>query len=197
MLTSESSKFRGVHLAALVPATITMLLLTGASSCSSASGVNNQPASSSSSGATSAAASHAPVAHLSDPVVIAGNNNEQLTVQLVKIVDPTTSSDGFSSPNAGSRYVAVQFKLTNSGRVAYSDSPDNAAKALDASGQSFAPDFTDTAAGPSFAGNQVNLAPGATQLGFITFQVLTGDAIAKLQFTTDSGFGQTGEWLVP
>lgn len=175
-------------------ACITVVLLTTAASCDSTSGVNNQPQNSA---AGTAAASAAPVAHAGATVKITGNNNEQLSVQLVKVVDPTTPSDGFSSPNAGKRYVAVQFRLTNSGTVTYSDSPDNDAKVLDAQGQSFAPDFTDTAAGPAFASNSVNLSPGASQLGFITFQITNGDAIAKVQFTTDSGFGQTGEWLVP
>lgn len=173
-----------------------------AASCSvgSPSGINNQPqatGSSAGNATSSQAATPAPVAHLGDTVAIRGNGQEQLSVQLVKIVDPAAGADEFTQPDAGKHFVAVQFKLTNSGHVAYSDAPDNDVKVLDAQGQSFGSAIFDTTAGPGFASGQVNIAPGATQLGFITFQVPDGDKPTKVQFTTDSGFGQTGEWLVP
>ncbi len=176
---------------------VTVAFLTTAASCSTSSGINNQPQSAGGGATGTSGSPAAAIAHLGSSVTITGNNNEELSVQLVKIVDPTASSDGFSSPDAGKRYVAAQFKLTNTGTVAYSDAPDNDAKVLDAQGQSFSPDFTDTAAGPEFASNSVNIGPGASELGFITFQVTSGDPVAKVQFTTDSGFGQTAEWLVP
>jgi hypothetical protein len=172
-----------------------LLATTGASCGSSPSGINNQPATAGS-GSPSTSATAAPVAHLGASVVISGNNNEQLTVQLVKIVDPASGADQFTTAAQGMHFVAVQFRLLNSGTVAYSDSPDNDAKVLDAQGQSFSPDFSATTAGPGFASNSVNIAPGASQLGFITFQLPNADSPAKVQFTTDSGFGQTGEWAV-
>ena len=41
-------------------------------------------------------------------------------VTAIKVVDPTTSTDG-STPAAGSRYVAVQFQIQNTGTPAYGD----------------------------------------------------------------------------
>ena len=118
------------------------------------SGINNQPqaAGSSAGNATSSQpATPASAAHLGDTVAIRGNGQEQLSVQLVKVVDPATGADEFTQPDAGKHFVAVQFKLTNSGPVAYSDAPDNDAKVLDAQGQSFESAIFDTTAGPGFA----------------------------------------------
>lgn len=147
-------------------AVIGVLLATTGASCnttSGSSGINNQPAatssgSASSSGSVSSSATAAPVAHVGDSVVVAGNNNEQLTVQLVKIIDPASGADQFTTADQGKHFIAIQFRLSNSGTVTYTDSPDNDAKVLDAQGQSFSPDFSDTNAGPAFAGNQVIIA---------------------------------------
>lgn len=186
-----------------VPLGICTAMLTAASSCSGASGINNQPQQGSEGGnagqvpSAAPTSTPAPVAHVGDSVSIAGNGGEKLSVQIVRVVDPASGTDEFNSASAGKHFVAVQFKLTNTGTAAYSDAPGNDAKVLDGQGQSFSSDFSDTTAGPSFADNQVNIGPGASQLGFITFQMPDGDHVAKVQFTTDSGFGQTGEWLVP
>jgi hypothetical protein len=166
-----------------------LLLLSGCG----APGITNQPAASSSATTTPAPSA----AHLGSTIKLGGNTSgEGLSVQLIKIVDPATSASVYSSPTAGTHFVAIQFRITNSGTIAYSDSPTNGASVLDAKGQSFTSAFgNDTTAGPSFA-SAVRMLPGASELGFITFEVPNGDVVTKAQYTTDSGFGQTGEWLI-
>jgi Domain of unknown function (DUF4352) len=123
-------------------------------------------------------------------------SGEKLAVTLLKVAPTTTATDGFSTPPSGDRYFAAQFKLTNTGTSAYTDSADNDAVALDAGGKQYQTDIVASiAAGPLFS-DQLNIAPGATSSGWIVFDVPTATAITSIEFTTDSGFGDTGRWTI-
>ncbi|MEU4347018.1 DUF4352 domain-containing protein [Streptomyces sp. NPDC023838] len=129
---------------------------------------------------------------------LTGNNDgEKLAVTVVKVVDPAGAKNQYSSPDASMRFVAVQFRLKNTGTAVYNDSPSNGAKVVDTQGQQFDATYGDTNAGPAFPGS-VTIAPGDTGLGFITFEVSVASKIAKVQFAMNSGFsGNTGQWTVP
>ncbi|WP_055591251.1 DUF4352 domain-containing protein [Streptacidiphilus griseoplanus] len=117
-------------------------------------------------------------------------------VTVLKVVDHAKGADEFTTPESGKRFVAVQFRIRNTGSKAYNDSPSNGAKVLDTEGQGFDASFSDTTAGPSFPGD-VTIAPGGTAKGFITFEVPKGAKLDKVQFGLDSGFAdQTGQWNV-
>jgi hypothetical protein len=123
-------------------------------------------------------------------------DGEALAVTVVKVVDPARAENEYSSPDAGKRFVAVQFRLKNTGTAVYSDSPSNGARLVDTQGQQFDTTYEDTAAGPGFPGS-VTVAPGDTALGFITFEVPADSTIAKVQFAMNSGFAPTtGQWNV-
>ena len=99
-----------------------LLLLAGCG----ASGITNQPATSSSSVATSSSAAATPtavtVAHLGSTIKLGGNTpGEGLSVQLIKIVDPAAPTNVYGAATTGSHYVAVQFRITDSGTLPYSD----------------------------------------------------------------------------
>ncbi|WP_330452544.1 MULTISPECIES: DUF4352 domain-containing protein [unclassified Streptomyces] len=126
-----------------------------------------------------------------------GEEGEQLAVTVVKVVDPAGAADEFSTPAADKRYVAVQFRLKNTGSAVYDDSPGNGTTVVDTRGQQFEATVEDTSAGPGFPGS-VTIAPGDTGLGFITFEVPKKSTVAKIQFAMNSGFsGNTGQWTVP
>src|SRR5690606_30374556 len=102
--------------------------------------------------------------------------------------------DEYSSPEAGKRFVAVQFRLKNTGTAVYSDSPSNGARIIDTQGQHFDASYQNSAAGPGFPGS-VTVAPGDSALGFITFEIPTASKLAKVQFAMNSGFsGNKGQW---
>ncbi|MFD0529679.1 DUF4352 domain-containing protein [Kitasatospora arboriphila] len=114
-------------------------------------------------------------------------------VTVVKVVDNAEGEDEFSKPADGKRFVSVQFRIKPTGK-AYSDAPANSAKLLDAQGQSFTTSLYDTKAGQGFSGS-VNIAPGESGLGFLTFEVPKDAVLDKVQFTLDSGMAdQTGQW---
>jgi hypothetical protein len=185
-------------------------LLATAVACSDDEKVTTQPASSSpttstptappsppSSEAPTTTASPTPPAVVGDTLNLTGlESSEALAVTLVKVVDPANPENEYSTPQAGKRFVAVQFRLKNTGTAVYSDSPSNGARLIDTQGQQFDASYDDTAAGPGFPGS-VAVAPGDTALGYITFEIPAASKVAKVQFAMDSGFsGHTGQWNV-
>ena len=197
------------------PRTIGLVLACwlGLCACQSTTGVKTKadsPGSSHTKTAnTTAATTHLPAskaatpsaAHVGAAITLGGNNKpgEKLSVAVVKVAATTEATDGFTRPSKGMRFAAVQFRLHNLGKSTYTDSPDNGAKVFDQQGQSFGSYITggNVKAGPGFASGTVNIAPGGSELGYVTFQVPRHFRIAKIQFGTDSGFGQTGEWINP
>jgi hypothetical protein len=128
-------------------------------------------------------------------IVLAGERSgEQMTVTVTKVFrhpQPATQSDGARS---GDRLFAVQFRLEDTGRAAYSDTPDNGAAVVDSSGQSYQSAISSVAECDSFPATE-NIAPGASGLGCVVFEVPTAAKIVEVQFTLDSGRRpQTGQW---
>ena len=147
------------------------------------------------SGTSASSAAPAGPAKVGGSIALAGlNGDEKLTVTLVKVADPAKGDDEFSQPAAGKRWVAVQIRVTNTASAAYSDSPSNGAKLIDAQGQQYSETFGNTTLGPAMDGS-VKLAPGQSALGVIVFEVPADAKAAMFQFSLDSGFAdQTGQW---
>ncbi|MCZ4102858.1 MULTISPECIES: DUF4352 domain-containing protein [Streptomyces] len=134
-------------------------------------------------------------AQIGDTLDLVGTGDgERMAVTVTRVVDPAGA--GVFGPDAGNRFVAVQFRLRDTGTAVYADSPSNGAQVIDTQGQAFNSTIADTNAGPSFPGS-VRITPGDTALGFITFEVPKASVIAKVQFTLNSGFAaNTGQWTV-
>ena len=134
---------------------------------------------------------------MGDTITLTGNaDGAKLEITMTKVAPTTKATDQFSTPQSGNRFMAVQFRIRNAGKVAYNDSPTNGAKVSDASGQQFDPTIVErVAAGPVLPAS-VKIAPGGTALGYIVFEVPKAAKIKSVQFGTDSGFGETGEWRI-
>lgn len=140
---------------------------------------------------TTTTASRTTRARVGSTIALEGSGGLKVDVSLVKVVDP--AGLGESGPTMG-RFVALQLRLTNSGRVRYSDTPADGATLIDAEGQQYTAALIDTAVGTGF-GDGIDLDPGGSFLGFLTFDVPSGAVLAKLQLTLDSGpADNTGEW---
>ncbi|OII62599.1 hypothetical protein BJP40_27695 [Streptomyces sp. CC53] len=187
----------------LVLALTMVLAVVGAAACGSQT-VTEAPASSNPTQPRTAEQPTSPpspsptptVAVVGDTLSVTGfTDDAKLAVTVVKVVDPAAGKD--TRPEAGERYVAVQFRLHNTGSKTYNDAPDNSAKLIDDQGQRFNSWITETIAGPGFGGT-VTIPVGDTALGYITFKVPAESKIAKIQFTMESGFADnTGQWRVP
>ncbi len=135
------------------------------------------------------------VAKTGDTIALKGFEKGTIDdVTLVKVVDNAQSANDYAKPADGKRWIAVQFRVKDTGTTAFSDAPDNDATAVDDKGQSYNSVVADTTAGPSFA-VPANVAPGDTGLGFITFEVPADAKIDKVQFVLDNGVAdQAGQW---
>jgi hypothetical protein len=133
-------------------------------------------------------------AHIGSAVDLTGDTSgEKMSVKLIRIVQHGRGTE-FSDPGHGHRFVGVQFRLTNIGKAAYSDSPSNGATVVDGKGQSYQAGF-DTIAGCHAFGGTENIAPGGSGLGCVVFSVPEHDKVRLVQFGLDSGMASdTGQW---
>jgi Domain of unknown function (DUF4352) len=139
----------------------------------------------------------APTAGIGDTLTLrAYNEGIKLDATIVHWADPAHSSDEFTTPDKGKRWVAAQYKLRNLGSKTYSDSPSNGAQVIDSQGQRFDTTYGEITAGPAMS-DDLKLPPGDTALGWVVFEVPTTSKIVKVQWAADSGFSdQTGQWQV-
>jgi Domain of unknown function (DUF4352) len=176
-----------------------VVVITGISIVAGGGGhtVNTTGTGGSTGGAGTAAKSTA-TARTGTAITLAGNGSgEQMSVTVTKVISHATSGDQFTSPPAGDRLYAVQFRLRDTGTGAYSDAPSNGAAVTDSKGQSYQAGIADTAAGCQAFPASENIAPGSSGLGCIVFEVPSKAKITSVQFTLDSGMGpQTGQWDV-
>jgi hypothetical protein len=118
-----------------------------------------------------------------------------MTISLVKVLShprPATSSD---APQNGDRLYAVQFRLDNTGSVAYLGSPPNSVMLVDSAGHSYQSSLDHVTGCRSFPKTE-KITVGGSVLGCIVFQVPAKARIAKVWFTVASGIGaQSGQWL--
>lgn len=136
-------------------------------------------------------------AQLGDPITIKGNEGgSAVQVTALKVVATVTAKDGFSKPEPGNRFMAVQFALTNTGDASYDDAPSNGAKVSDAEGQQYDTALLEDSSAGRGLPSLLKLAPGATAKGYLVFEVPKAAKIVSVQFSQDSGFGQTAEWKI-
>ncbi|MEV5680980.1 DUF4352 domain-containing protein [Streptomyces sp. NPDC052179] len=137
------------------------------------------------------------VAKVGDAIALKGNEDgEKVDAVLKKWVINAKPADDFSEPQPGTKWVAAQFELTNTGTAPYADSPSNGAQVADADGQRFQATFAEITAGPSMTSG-AKVPPGEKALGWIVFEVPKASKISTVQFALNSGFAeQTGQWAV-
>ncbi len=133
-------------------------------------------------------------AGVGDVLTLTGMDDVQLKVKLVGIVDPVP---GGEFDEAEGRFVGVKLKFTNVGDAAYDDAPANGATLITRGDEQIDMALmTEGECSGSFA-SSVKLAPGASRVGCIPFDVPAGKRLKTFQFTLDSGFAdETGEWTI-
>jgi len=183
-----------------IPTAAVLLLAAGTlTGCGSIGSTVSTTAANTTAATKAAASPSQKPAGLGDAINLKGvNAGDEIQVTVVKIVDPDTSTDQFSTPDSGDRFVSVEFQIVDNGTNAYQDDPNNDATVKDAAGQAFQPDLEvdTTSAGPQMD-SSTDLAPGDKALGYITFDVPTGDKVTTVQYALNGGMaGTVGEWSV-
>ena len=142
----------------------------------------------------------ASAAHVGATLTLNGTDpGEKLQITLVRVVDPAPPANQYEAPAAGMREIALELRYKNVGSATYNQSILTDVTVLDQAFHSYSIDIAgDTSAGPGFPSDEVNIAPGETADGLVTFQVPTGTPVSEVKVELDYGFGgDTGEWLVP
>lgn len=115
---------------------------------------------------------------------------------VTKVFDKATPASDFIKPKTGSRYVAVEVQLANTGQAVYDDAPSNGARLIDDQGQQYSATVGQVREGVAIGG-AVTVGVGDSRKGVIVFEVPEAVKPAKFQFGLDSGFAdQKGEWAI-
>lgn len=167
-----------------VIAAAVLLLAAGCSSSGSKAAVSQTPALSATSSQASAAAQLNKLGSTAEVKTATGT----LDVTALKVVDPAKPAESTLKLNGGDRWVAVQFRFTNKGPGAASG-PLYGMRGLDAQNRPISVQAdAEIAAGPSIstlAG--LNLAPGDSLLGYVTFRVPEGAKLVRVQYAPPGG----------
>lgn len=129
-------------------------------------------------------------AKVGDTLELGGSSG--LAVTLVKVIDPATGADQFTTPDAGKRFVAVDVKIANKGTSAYQDDANSDVSLIGTDGQAYTVDFSNVAQCTNFNDGDYTLAGGESITGCVVFQLPTGISTSKVQFQDSSD--DTGEW---
>jgi hypothetical protein len=132
-------------------------------------------------------------AALGDSITLGTLDDGEIQVTPVEVKDPATSGNQFIEPDAGNRYVGVRVRINNTGDSVYEDSPSNGASVVDTKDVEWDADVFD-AVEPALG--TVKITPGDARVGWIAFEVDKQSKLRTFQFSTDSGFGDTGQWTL-
>jgi hypothetical protein len=138
------------------------------------------------------------VAHLGATVGIETTDKGKLNVTILQIVDPAKSANQSYAPGAGKRYVAVKLQIRNAGSHDERGSANNNVSVYGSDNHIISVSgVSDLVGCANFNHGEYVLGAGSFVTGCVVFEVPSGIAIAKVQFGARSGFGGTGEWLIP
>jgi len=135
-------------------------------------------------------------AAIGEPIALTGLDGQRLTATVVTVVAPAPPEHADATPAAGSRYVAVRWRITNTGDIVVDDTPDSGSAVIDDKNRRFGPTYQSTGAGPEFPSGVI-IPPGQSRLGYVTYSLPHDSAPRLIRFGPDSGFApQVGQWEV-
>ncbi|HSA53600.1 MAG TPA: DUF4352 domain-containing protein [Yinghuangia sp.] len=133
-------------------------------------------------------------ANVGDKIALTGRDGQKFDVTLVLVVDPAQPRDTYSTPDPGNRLVALQWRVTNTGTVIVDAVPAFSTKLIDEQGQVFELSFGARAVGVEFP-TSVQIPPGDSRLGFVTYEIPTSAKVVKAEF--EGGYNEpSGQWRV-
>jgi hypothetical protein len=118
-----------------------------------------------------------------------GVGKEDIAVTLLQVVPSASSSEQGFGPDSGDQLVAVQLRIKNLSSAPYSDATSDCVTATDAADQNIQPEEdSPVTVGPAFPGI-VDLTPGGSVTGVVTFEIGTSDSLAAVDFDPSQGGG--------
>jgi hypothetical protein len=122
-------------------------------------------------------------------------NGNPYKVQAIQVIDPAQGADQYTTPNAGDRFVAVVFKITDTGSNQISDDANSNASIIASNDQSYTADFDNVSECTNFNDGEYQLAKDQSVTGCVVFQVPTDLKVTTVEWSP--GFDENfGEWKV-
>jgi hypothetical protein len=123
-------------------------------------------------------------------------NGNALSVGRPSDYDPAQGANQAYTPDAGKRFVAVDFNLHNGSGSTISDDADSDTTVVGTDTQVYTADFSQVSECTNFNNGQYSLTPGESESGCVVFQLPTGVGIKRIAFTI--GFeGDVAQWAGP
>jgi Domain of unknown function (DUF4352) len=150
-------------------------------------GVSTTPSGTTASTKTST--SNPPAAHQATTAGIGSYFNVQdasgntYRVTLAKIINSAKGADQFTTPDNGKRFVGAVFTIKALNGSPSDEDANSDAALVGNNSQTYTADFDSIAGYTNFNSGSIDVAQGDTVTGAVTFQVPTGVAVSKLQWT--------------
>lgn len=132
-------------------------------------------------------------ATVGDSITIEDLDDNPLQVTLLAVENPTPSTNEFIEPDAGNQFAAAQLRITNRGDAPFEDSISNGAAVVTQDDVEYDASFFEVKT-PELG--SVTITPGDTRTGWVSFEIAQGSNIRTVQWSADSGFGDTAQWTV-
>lgn len=117
-------------------------------------------------------------------------------VTLVKIIDPAKGGNQFTAPDTGKRFVGLVFTVKAVNGSPQSEDANNDTVVIGDDGQTYKASFDEIAGYTNFEDGALHVVQGDTQTGAVTVEVPDGVKVAKVQWTSQSGYGSIVQWII-
>jgi hypothetical protein len=128
------------------------------------------------------------IARLGATLSFQDTSGDPYTVQLVKLIDPAKGADQLTTPDAGHRFVAAVFKITNTGKRRISDDANSDTSITGSNGQTYISDNDTVAECTNFNDGTYQLSPGQSVTGCVVFQPSSGIHVSQVDWSPGSRF---------
>jgi hypothetical protein len=137
-----------------------------------------------------------PVAHVGSTLAYGA-----LRITLAKVLDPEPTKQYAGTPDAGTRYVALQFSMTNTGSAVVTGNINTDVSLKGSDNQTYTTNIgadVSMSSCTNFASGTYNVAQGETSVGCVGFQLPTGVSPAEASYTPEAGFSnKSAVWEIP
>lgn len=131
---------------------------------------------------------------LDTPQTIVDFFGDQLTVTATGIIDPATAAPGSGLPDAGFRFVAVEFDIANASQNTIGGDANFSATATGSDGTTYSADYGTVSECSNFIDGDFEVPPSDTASGCVVFEVPTSVSVQSVQFSLAPGYLDTAEW---
>jgi hypothetical protein len=111
---------------------------------------------------------------------------------MTQVIDPATAT-AYETPDAGTRFVAVEMTVDNIGSETIDDDANLDVSVVGTDSQGYTADFDSVSECTNFDSGEFTLTPGQSEIGCVVFQLPTDVNVETIGFN-DSAPGGIASW---